>query len=84
MNPNFKEGLTYLDWPRRRAIVHFRCEGILVVRIVFNYKAGVPDELDDALKLFMRFGSQDEEDAYLREKKREVWEKLANCRLRTR
>lgn len=80
MNPHFKEGLTFLDWPKRRAIVHYRCEGVLVVRIVFNYKAGVPDELDDALKFFMRFESQAEEDAYLWEKKREVWAKLNKSR----
>lgn len=47
MNPNFKETLTYLDWPKRRAIVHYRCEGILVVRLVFNFKQGVPDDIDE-------------------------------------
>lgn len=55
MNPNFKEGFTYLDWPKRRAIVHYRSEGIMVVRLVFNFKKGEPDEMDEALKFFMRF-----------------------------
>lgn len=73
MNPNFKEGLTYLDWPKRRAIVHYRSEGILVVRLVFNFKKGEPDELDDALKFFMRFRNQEEENEYLVKKRKEVW-----------
>ncbi|MDQ0427667.1 hypothetical protein QOZ98_000492 [Planomicrobium stackebrandtii] len=80
MNPNFKEGLTYLDWPKRRAIVHYRSEGIMVVRLVFNFKEGVPDELDEALKFFMRFRSQEEEDEYLKAKRKEVWDKLCKSR----
>lgn len=82
MNPNFKEGLTYLDWPKRRAVVHYRSEGILVVRLVFNFLEGVPDESDDALKFFMRFRSQEEEDEYLQEKRKEVWNKLCKSRQR--
>lgn len=82
MNPNFKEGLTYLDWPKRRAIVHYRSEGIMVVRLVFNFKKGVPDELDEALKFFMRFQNQEEETEYLNAKRKEVWGKL--CRIRQR
>lgn len=82
MNPNFKEGFTYLDWPKRRAVVHYRSEGILVVRLVFNFLEGVPDESDDALKFFMRFRSQEEEDEYLQEKRKEVWNKLCKSRQR--
>lgn len=82
MNPNFKEGLTYLDWPKRRAIVHYRCEGILVVRLVFNFKQGVPDDIDEALKFFMRFESDEEEKEFLWDKKREVWSKLYNSKQR--
>lgn len=82
MNPNFKEGLTYLDWAKRRVIVHYRCDGIMVVRLVFNFQKGVPDELDEALKFFMRFQNHTEETEYLNDKRKEVWEKL--CRVRQR
>lgn len=82
MNPNFKEGLTFLDWPKRRAIVHYRCDGVSVVRLEFNFKEGVPDELDEALKFFMRFRNQEEENEYLNKKRKEVWDKLCKSRER--
>lgn len=82
MNSNLKEGLTYLDWPKRRAIVHYRSEGLLVIRLVFNFKEGVPDEIDEDLKVFMNFQSQEEEKEFLWEKKREVWSKLYNSKQR--
>lgn len=82
VNPNFKEGLTFLDWPKRKAVVHYSCEGISVVRLVFNFKEGVPDEIDEALKFFMLFEDQEEEDAFLWDKKREVWSKLYNSKQR--
>lgn len=71
-----------MDWPKRRAIVHYRCEGILVVRLVFNFKQGVPDDIDEALKFFMRFESDEEEKEFLWDKKREVWSKLYNSKQR--
>ncbi|EMF46259.1 hypothetical protein B481_1986 [Planococcus halocryophilus Or1] len=54
----------------------------MVVRLVFNFQKGVPDELDEALKFFMRFRSQEEEDEYLKEKRKDVWDKLCKSRER--
>lgn len=55
---------------------------MLVVRLVINFKKGVPDEIYEVLRVFMRFQSQEEERDFLWEKKREVWSRLYNSKQR--
>ncbi|RAZ73637.1 hypothetical protein [Planococcus halotolerans] len=81
-HPNFKEGLTFIDLPKRSAIIHYRYNGILVVRLVFNFAKGEPDELDDTLKHFMGFESYEEEEKFLISKRQEAWKKFCSVRER--
>lgn len=81
-NPNLKEGLTFIDLPKKRAIIHYRYNGTLVVRLVFNFGRGEPDEIDDMLRLFMGFDSYVELERFLIEKRQEVWKKFCSVKER--
>lgn len=75
MELKLKESHSFYDRLNKRAIIHYRFNGELVLKLVFNFSEGEQDHIDGTIRDYMPLSATEEKE-FLREKRATAWERL--------